>query len=200
MNTEKRSKLKIPYPIIVEGKYDRAAILSVADALVIKTDGFGVFKNDEIKSILRTLAKKSRLIVLTDSDKAGSIIRSHIKNILPRDCIIPLYIPQIKGKEKRKVAPSAEGTLGVEGMTEDLLYDLLRPYEAENYDADFNNPLSKTDFFNDGLCGKPNSASMRDSVAGMFSLPKGMSANALLEALKMVCTYDEYKQAIEKII
>ncbi len=192
------NKLKIPYPIIVEGKYDRAAVLSVADAVVVKTYGFGIFKSHELRALLRTLAKKTPVIILTDSDGAGNLIRSHIKCILPPDRTISLYIPQIKGKEKRKSAPSAEGTLGVEGMTDQIIYDLLKPYERSGA-LNISNPLSKTDFFNDGLSGKSNSSGKRDIMAKMFGLPKGMSANALLEALRLLATYDEYKQAVKEL-
>lgn len=193
------NKLKIPYPIIVEGKYDRAAVLAVADAVVVKTDGFGIFKSSELKALLRTLAKKTPVIILTDSDGAGNLIRSHIKCILPPDRTISLYIPQIKGKEKRKSAPSAEGTLGVEGMTDKIIYELLKPYESLA-PLNISNPISKTDFFNDGLCGKNNSTEKRDKIAMVFGLPKGMSANALLEALRLLATYDEYKQAIKELV
>lgn len=194
------SKLKIPYPIIVEGRYDRAAILEVADALVITTEGFGVFKNSEKNALLRVISNKSPVIILTDSDGAGNIIRSHIKNIIPKDRILQVYIPKIKGKEKRKNKPSAEGTIGVEGMDRELLYDLLKPYEDPNkhFEA-YNNPISKTDFFNDGLSGAKNSTEKRDKLAAKFSLPSGMTANSLLAALKLVCSYDEYKIAMNEI-
>lgn len=192
------NKLKIPYPIIVEGKYDRAAVLAVADAVVVKTDGFGIFKSNELKALLRTLAKKTPVIILTDSDGAGNLIRSHIKRILPPERTISLYIPQIKGKEKRKSVPSADGTLGVEGMTSQIIYELLKPYESLS-PLNISNPLSKTDFFNDGLCGKSNSAEKRDIIAKKFELPGGMSSNALLEALRLLATYDEYKQAVKEL-
>ena len=109
-------RLKIPYPVIVEGKYDRAKLSSVIDARIITTDGFGIFKNKEKTALLRALAKKTPLIVLTDPDGAGGVIRSHICSVLPADSVIRLYVPRVKGVEKRKKEPSAEGVLGVEGM------------------------------------------------------------------------------------
>ena len=131
--------------------------------------------------------------MLTDSDGGGKIIRSHLSGMLPKDRIIPLYIPQIKGKEKRKTQASAAGTLGVEGMDDTLLYDLFAPYaQSDPLTRAVENPLSKVDFFEDGLTGGTDSTRKRDELALKVGLPKGMSANALLEALKLLITYEEY--------
>ena len=118
-------KLKIAYPIIVEGKYDKLRLQTICEGLIIKTDGFGVFKNQERLALIRQLAKKSKIIVLTDSDGAGKVIRSHITSAIPKDRLIQLYTPQVKGKERRKDEPSAEGFLGVEGTEVDTLRRLL---------------------------------------------------------------------------
>ena len=196
-------KLKIPYPIIVEGKYDKLKLSLVCEGLIIKTDGFGVFKKNEKAALIRALASKTPLIVLTDSDGGGRVIRSHVSSLVPRDKLIQLYIPRIEGKEKRKSAPSKEGTLGVEGMETELLYGLLRPFSEENGgEAAFklqkiaNNPLKKVDLYIDGLTGGENSALKRDEVAKKFGLPEGMSAGALLEALRVVASYEEYLEAV----
>ena len=188
-------KLSIPYPVVVEGKYDKIRLSNIIDAQIVVTDGFGVFRKEEKRLLLRRLASVSPLIVLTDSDGGGRIIRSHLSGMLPKDRIIPLYIPQIKGKEKRKDKPSAAGTLGVEGMEDSLLYDLFLPYASQDGDPltrAAENPLSKVDFFEDGLTGGANSTQKRDELAHKVGLPAGMSANALLEALKLLVTYDEY--------
>lgn len=189
-----KEKLPIPYPVVVEGKYDKIRLSNVIDAQIIVTDGFGIFKKEEKRLLLRRLAAASPLIVLTDSDGGGKVIRSHLSGILPKDRIIPLYIPQIKGKERRKDKPSAAGTLGVEGMEDSLLYDLFAPYakEGDPLTRAAENPLSKVDFFEDGLTGGANSTQKRDELAARVGLPKGMSANALLEALKLLVTYEEY--------
>lgn len=196
-------KLQIAYPIIVEGKYDRMKLLAICEGLIIKTDGFGVFKKDEKAALIRTLASKSPIIVLTDSDGGGKVIRSHISSLVPKDKLIQLYIPKIEGKEKRKSEPSKEGILGVEGMENELLYNLLEPFSTElNSEANekltkiAENPLSKIDFFVDGLTGGENSSAKRDELAKKFSLPSGMTPNALLEALKVVATYEEYLEAV----
>ena len=194
---EKSEKLKIPYPVIVEGKYDRLRLISVIDAHIITTDGFGIFNKKEKTALLRALAKTGQVIVLTDSDGAGKLIRSHISGCLPADKIINLYTPEIFGKEKRKAEPSAEGKLGVEGMERELLYKLFLPYTDENAGArGLENPLSKTDFYEDGLSGGKDSSERRDALAVKLGLPKGMTANALLAAVKMICSYEEYLEAV----
>lgn len=192
-----KEKLKIPYPVIVEGKYDRLRLISVIDAHIITTDGFGIFNKKEKTALLRALSKAGQVIVLTDSDGAGKLIRSHISGCLPKDKIINLYTPEIFGKEKRKAEPSAEGKLGVEGMERELLYKLFLPYTDENAGArGLENPLSKTDFYEDGLSGGKDSSERRDALAVKLGLPKGMTANALLAAVKMICTYEEYLKAV----
>ena len=190
-------KLKIPYPIIVEGKYDRLRLLCVCDAHIITTDGFGIFKKKEKLALFRALAEKTKIIVLSDSDGAGKLIRSHIGSAVPKDRLIQLYIPQIQGCEARKSAPSAEGTLGVEGMETEFLYKLLLPYcDEKRVELAEKNPLSKADFFEDGLSGRADSAARRDEFAKNAGLPSGMTANALLEAVKLIMTYGEYLAAV----
>jgi len=193
-------KLNIPYPIVVEGKYDRLRLLAVCNAQIITTDGFGIFKKNEKLALIRKLSTISPIILLTDSDGAGKLIRSHLCSAIPKDRLIQLYIPKIEGKEKRKSTPSAEGTLGVEGMENEFLFSLLSPYEdASRIERAKENPLSKANFYRDGLSGKDNSAAARDALAKKLELPSGMSANALLAALKMLITYEEYEQLIKEI-
>ena len=190
----KERRLKIPYPIIVEGKYDRLRLLSVCEAEILTTDGFGIFKKQEKLSLFRELARRTPLIVLTDSDGAGKVIRSHLSSAVPKDRLIQLYIPQIAGKEKRKDTPSAEGTLGVEGMERKLLYDLLAPFEDENLvSVRKEDPITKTDLYLDGLSGGTDSADKRDALAVRLGLPRGMTANALLAALQILLSRDEYR-------
>ena len=190
-------KLCIPYPIIVEGKYDRLRLLSVMDGQIIPTDGFGVFRSKDKQALLRALAKDRPIIVLTDSDGAGKLIRAHLHGIVPPERIISLYTPRIKGKEKRKDEPSAEGILGVEGMDRQLLYDLLAPYADENaHLRATENPLCKVDLYEDKLTGAPDSAARRDALAEKLGLPSGMTPNALLAALRYLCTYEEYLELV----
>ena len=188
-------KSRIIYPVVVEGKYDKIKITSLFDARVITTEGFGIFKKNEKNALIRALAENTKLIILTDSDGAGKLIRSHISGVVPKERLIQLYTPKIEGKERRKTEPSAEGTLGVEGMERELLEKLLTPYTEEG-EPIVENPLSKTDFFVDGLTGGENSREKRDALAVSLGLPSGMTPNALLEALKIVCPYKKYLELV----
>lgn len=193
-------RLKIPYPVIVEGRYDKLRLESVIEAHIIPTDGFGIFKKEEKASMFRALAQKTPLILLTDSDGAGKLIRSHLTSVLPKDRLIQLYVPQISGKEKRKKEASAEGILGVEGMERELLYELFAPYADANAVANrmAENPLSKTDLYEDGLTGGEGSREKRDTLCTRLGLPTGMTPNALLAALRVLCTYEEYCALVER--
>ena len=188
-------KLKIDLPIIVEGRYDRQKLLSVCDARIITTDGFAVFKKSEKLALIRALSEKSRVILLADSDGAGTVIRSYLKSALPKEKIIQLYIPKIEGKEKRKSEPSKEGTLGVEGMSAQLLFDILKPY-AVGGEVPCGRPVTKADFYEDGLSGAKNSAEKRDVLAKKLNLPSGMTPNALLSAVNFLISYEEYKKLV----
>jgi len=191
-------KLKILYPVIVEGKYDKIKLDSIIEANIIMTDGFGIFKKDELKGLLRRLAEKfGKIIVLTDSDGAGRVIRSHIRGILPPDSVIDLYTPDIKGKEKRKTAPSAAGLLGVEGMEAELLRDLFRPF-SDSCDITPKGNITKLDFYGDGLSGRADAAEKRYRLCRTLGLPREMSANALLSAVNMLYTREEYLSALKK--
>ena len=193
-------KLKIDLPIIVEGKYDKIKIRSVADACVIQTDGFGVFKNHERLALIRQLAKKSKIIVLTDSDGAGKVIRSHITSAIPADRLIQLYTPQVKGKERRKEAPSAEGFLGVEGTDAELIRKLLEPFAVGFSSEDtVREEITKADLFEFGLTGGSDSASRRDDFAVSVGLPRGMTPNALLAALNVIMTREELFESFNKV-
>ena len=186
-------KLNIPYPIVVEGKYDRARLHSIVTAQIITTDGFGIFKKSEKLSLLRALSEKTKIIVLSDSDGAGKVIRSHISSAIPKDRLIQVYTPRIEGVEKRKSEPSKEGTLGVEGIDLKILYDLLLPYSnGEAVSRAEENPLTKADLYAAGLTGKPDSAERRNELAKKLGLPPDMTPNAFLAAVKLLVSYEEF--------
>lgn len=192
-----REKLQIPFPVIVEGRYDRLRLECVMEGQILTTDGFGVFRRQEKTQLFRALAERTPLILLTDSDGAGKLIRAHLTSVLPADRLIQLYIPRVAGTERRKQQPSAEGTLGVEGMEQALLYDLLAPYaNPAAVERARKNPLSKTDLYLDGLTGCPDSAARRDALAQRLKLPPGMTPNAFLAALRVLLTYEEYLAAV----
>lgn len=190
--------LKISRPIIVEGKYDRARVLSVADATVISTDGFGIFKKSETAAMIKKLAARCGLIVLTDSDGAGLVIRNYIKNITGGEDVINIYVPQIKGKERRKKAPSKEGYLGVEGMEREVIEKALAPYD-DGGDGAPRMALTKADFYALGLSGKDSSAERRRALSRRLGLPQNISASALIEAINLTATEDEFAAAIKEI-
>ena len=187
-------RLKIPYPVIVEGAYDKLRLEAVIEAQILTTDGFAIFKQTERARLFRRLAERTPLIVLTDSDGAGKLIRSHLTSAIPKDRLIHLYVPRVEGKERRKKEPSAEGVLGVEGMENELLYRLLKPYADPDAVAARmrENPITKTDFYLDGLTGGEGSAQRRNALAERLGLPPGMTPNALLAAVRLLCSYEEY--------
>ena len=189
-------KLKISYPIIVEGKYDKIKLSSIVDGYILTTEGFRIFKNSERMAIIRKLARGSKIIILTDSDGAGKLIRSHITSCVPKENIIQLYTPQVKGKEKRKTKGSAEGYLGVEGADIKILYDILLPFSSDGDGARGCN-ITKLDFYNDGLTGADNSSEKRNKVAVILGLPKDMTPNAMLSAIQVAYSTEEYKSAVE---
>ncbi len=192
--------MKISRPIIVEGKYDRLKILTVAEAKVITTDGFGIFSKAEKAEFLRRLAEKNGVIVITDCDGAGLIIRNHLKNIIPRDKIIHIYTPEIKGKEKRKKNPSKAGYLGLEGMSAEWLCAALAPY-ADGAEAKAENALSltKADFYELGLSGGEKSAEKRALLARVLGLPSIISASSLIYAVNTLVSEEEFLAALEKV-
>ncbi|MDD6479516.1 MAG: DUF4093 domain-containing protein [Oscillospiraceae bacterium] len=193
--------IKIRCPIIVEGKYDKITLSNIVDTLIITTNGFSIFKNKEKRDLIRALAKKHGVIVLTDSDSAGRMIRSHIKQICPDGKIINVYIPKIKGKEKRKSVAGSEGLLGVEGMTTDTIIDALRKsgVTSENI-VQRTEKLSKTDLYLLGLNGKENSSHLRDAVCHFFDIPTGFTANAFLDVVNTLFERQEFIEGVKKCL
>ena len=192
--------MKISRPIIVEGKYDRLKVLSVAEAKVITTDGFGIFSKAEKAEFLRRLSEQNGVIVITDCDGAGLIIRNHLKNIISSDKIIHIYTPEIKGKEKRKKQASKAGYLGLEGMSREWLESALAPY-ADGAEAKNENGLclTKADFYELGLSGGEGSAEKRKKLAKELSLPSIISASSLIYAVNTLISEEEFYRALEKV-
>jgi ribonuclease M5 len=184
-------------PIIVEGKYDKIKLDSLVDATVFTTDGFALFKKAEKAALLRRLASEHGVIVLTDSDGGGTQIRSFLSGILPKEKTHHLYIPRIEGKEKRKDKPSRAGTLGVEGMEGELLYKLLSPFATDGY-FQRRGGIDKRRLYLDGLSGTENASEKRAALARALSLPPDLSANALLCAINLLYTEEEYQEILEK--
>ena len=199
------NKLKINLPIIVEGRYDKITLSSIFDAKIIELSGFGIFNSKEKQALIRALGKRGGVILLTDSDGGGVQIRSFLSGILKKDEVFHLYIPQIEGKERRKKSPSKSGFLGVEGMSREVLENLFEPFIdrgacEENAQKPSKKGVTKADFYRDGLSGGEKSSEYRRRLAERLSLPRDMSANALIDAINLLYSYDDYKLAIHEII
>ncbi len=189
-------KIKVDMPVIVEGKYDKIKLESIIDAPIIACNGFRIFKNHEKRALLRALSEKSKLIILADSDHAGMMIRSHISGIIPKDRLINLYTPQIEGKEKRKDKPSKEGFVGVEGVDTEILRRIFEPF-ASGYTESERRRVTKTDLYSLGLSGTDNAAKRRAAVCASLGLPTDISANAMLEAVNLLMTFEEFEEAVK---
>ncbi|WP_295764554.1 toprim domain-containing protein [uncultured Oscillibacter sp.] len=185
---------RIKEVIVVEGRYDKNAVSQVVDAVVVTLGGFAVFNDKEKLAFLRRLAEKQGLILLTDSDGAGFVLRNYLKGALPKDKVKQAYIPDVKGKERRKRRGSREGKLGVEGMPPAVLLEALRRAGATFEDgppADRKGALTKADLFALGLSGGPGSAEERRRLLKRLDLPEHLTANALLEALNLLFDREE---------
>ncbi|MBQ8228218.1 MAG: DUF4093 domain-containing protein [Clostridia bacterium] len=193
--------LKTDRIIIVEGKYDKIKLSSIIDAVIIETDGFGIFKDKQKQKLLRMLADKKGLVILTDSDSAGFTIRNFICGFVSKDKIINAYIPDIFGKEKRKDTPSKEGKLGVEGVSSEIIKSALEQAGVlcEENSSVNKRTVTKTDFYLDGLTGGSGSKEKRLALLKNLSLPERMTTNSLLDIINSFMTYDDYKQAISNI-
>ena len=181
--------------IVVEGRYDKTALLQVVDATVVETGGFGIFNDKEKLQFLRQLARKRGLILFTDPDGAGFVIRNHLKGALPGEQIKQAYVPDIFGKEHRKKVGGKEGKLGVEGMTPEILLDSLRRCGAtfEGEEAMVRSAgITKADLLEKGLIG-PNSTAKRLAFLKAHDLPEHMTPNAMLEALNLLLTRQEWE-------
>ena len=181
--------------IVVEGRYDKNALKQAVEATVVETGGFGVFKDGEKLALLRRLAEERGLILLTDSDGAGFVIRNFLKGAIPPDRLKQAYIPDIRGKERRKAAPGKEGKLGVEGMSPAILLRALERAGATFEDgpaAGDRAPITKGDFYALGLTGGRDSAARRAALLKALELPERMTANALLEAVNLLYAREEF--------
>ena len=193
--------LNIKEAIVVEGRYDKNTLSQIVDAPILETSGFGIFKDREQMSFLRQVAERRGLIVFTDSDGAGFVIRNHIKSAIPSKYLKHAYIPDVYGKEKRKAAPGKEGKLGVEGLPPEILLDALRRAGAtiEGQDSPGKKGITKQDLMARGLSGGANAGAKRQLLLKKLGLPERMSANAMLQALNLLCTPEELDLILESL-
>lgn len=190
-------KLHLSLPVVVEGKYDKIKLDSILEGTVLTTEGFGIFKSSERTALLRRIAQGG-IIVLTDADGGGRQIRSYLSSILPKDKVIHLYTPAVHGKEKRKKHPSRAGLLGVEGTDADTLRALLLPFCSEG-EGRKTGGVEKRDLYLDGLSGTSFASERRRSLCERLSLPPDMTPNALLAAINLFYTRDEYKAIVDTL-
>ncbi len=185
--------VKIQEAIVVEGRYDKNTLSQIVDAPILETAGFGIFKDKQQMALLRRVAESRGLIVFTDSDGAGFVIRNHIKSAIPAKHLKHAYIPDILGKERRKSAPGKEGKLGVEGMSREIILDALRKAGAtiEGEDAKKQNAITKQDLMALGLSGGPDASAKRLILLKKLNLPEHMSPNAMLQALDLLYSLEE---------
>lgn len=188
--------LKISQAIIVEGKYDKIKLNSVVDAVIIVTDGFRIFKDNEKMELIRYYARKTGIIILTDSDSAGRKIRGYIKGAVNDGKIINVYIPDIFGKEKRKEKPSAEGKLGVEGIDKDILLKAFEKSGIHSEESTREKDITKSTLYELGLSGGANSRQLRENLQRSLGLPSLMSTGALAEVLNTMMTSAELAEYI----
>lgn len=185
--------------VVVEGKYDKIKLSSIVDANILVTDGFQLFQDRGKTGLLRKLAQKDGIIVLTDSDVAGFQIRSYIKNAVGNSGkVTHVYIPDIFGKEKRKDKPSKEGKLGVEGVSSEVLLEAFRNAGVFSEQERESRKITKADFYEDGLAGSADSSARRNKLIQLLDLPEHLSANALLGVLNSLMSYEEYKKLIQQ--
>lgn len=186
--------VKIKEAIVVEGRYDKNTLSQIVDAPILETNGFGIFKDKQSMKLLRQTAEKRGLIVFTDADGAGFVIRNHIKSAIPAKYLKHAYTPDVFGKERRKSAPGKEGKLGVEGMRPEIILDALRKagatFEGETA-ARTPQGITKQDLFELGLSGTPGSGEKRKKLLQTLDFPERMSANALLQALNLLYSLEE---------
>ena len=201
-------KFRLREAVIVEGRYDKIKLSALISTPVIETGGFRVFSDKEKQELIRAIAERRGILVMTDVDSAGFVIRNFLRGIVPPEQIKHAYIPTVEGKEKRKSEPSKEGTLGVEGISVDALRESILKSGAtiiagdeiapiENRESD-KNTITKLDFFEYGLTGSSNSSEYRERILGALGLPKYMTTNAMIAAVNCLFTKEEFESYISQ--
>ena len=185
-------KIKLSQAVIVEGKYDKIKLSNILDAFIIETNGFGIFKDKEKLSFIKRLARERGIIILTDSDHAGFMIRNYISSGVPKEQIINVYIPDIFGKEKRKTEPSKEGKLGVEGMSSQVILRALDRAGVTSAKSLCENPVTTVDFYDLGLTGGVGSKAKRKALCSALDLPEFLSVGSLISCINNAMTKEEF--------
>lgn len=194
--------IKLKQAVIVEGKYDKIRLSNIVDAVIIPVHGFSIYKDCETAELIRALARKNGIIILTDSDGAGFQIRNKIRNLAADGEVINVYIPEIAGKERRKRNPSREGILGVEGVSDEVLIEAFQKAGvlAENISEERKNLITKADLLDLGLIGGEHSAYRREELQKSLGLPRKLSANMLLEVLNAMYSREEFEEFCNRFV
>lgn len=188
--------------VIVEGRYDKIKLKSIIDTPIIETNGFRIFKDREKQNLIRKIAEQRGILIFTDSDSGGFVIRNFLKGVVPESRIKHAYIPQLKGKEKRKPEKSKEGLLGVEGVTDELIIEAIKKSSAEIIGESAGKKsaeITKSDLYDLGLTGRENSKLLREKLLKELSMPSYLTTNAMLAALNCLYSLEELKSYIDKI-
>ncbi len=189
--------------ILVEGIYDKIKLSAFIDGVILVSGGFSVMNNKYLQKTIITMAEKTGLIILTDSDSAGIKIRNFVKQLSPNSNILNAYVPEIKGKEKRKDKSSKEGLLGVEGISEEIIIDALKKsgatVEGTSVLPKAEREITKADMYRLGLSGKDNSVFLRQEISKKLGLPSKLSSNSLLDVINRLLTYEELKEMVDSI-
>lgn len=192
-------KIKLSEAVIVEGKYDKIKLSNILDAFIIETNGFAVFKDKTKLSFIKKLARERGIIILTDSDHAGFMIRNYISSGVPKEQIKNVYIPDIFGKEKRKNAPSKEGKLGVEGMTKEVIVEALSKAGITSSKSVCSDPVTTVDFYDLGLTGGAGSKAKRKALCKALDLPEFLSTSSLISCINNFMTKEEFYSVCQNL-
>lgn len=193
------NKIKLTEAVIVEGKYDKIKLSNILDAFIIETNGFAVFKDKTKLSFIKKLAKERGIIILTDSDHAGFMIRNYISSGVPKEQIKNVYIPDVFGKEKRKNAPSKEGKLGVEGMTKEVIVEALSKAGITSSKSVYSDPVTTVDFYDLGLTGGAGSKAKRKALCKVLDLPEFLSTSSLISCINNFMTKEEFYSVCQNL-
>lgn len=192
-----REKIKIHEAVIVEGRYDKIKLSNIIDAFILETDGFSIFKDKKKLAFIKKLALERGIVVLTDSDHAGFMIRSHISSAVPKSRIKNVYIPDVYGKEKRKAAPSKEGKIGVEGMSTEVILNAFEKAGVTASKVTCDNPVTTADFFELGLTGGANSKEKRKELCAELDLPEFLSVSSLISCINNMMSKEEFAEKVK---
>ena len=193
-------KMKLERAVVVEGKYDKIKLSNIVDTLIIQLDGFSVFKNKELQSFIKLIAKEKGIIILTDSDSAGFLLRNFVSNLVGGKNVFHAYIPDIEGKEKRKDSPSKEGKIGVEGVNDEVIIKAIENAQSKIVtEASNRREITRIDLYELGFIGGENSSEKRKALLKALDFPERMNTSSLIRSLNMLLSFEDFKTIVKMI-